>query len=167
GDRGLPQVEDELLDRAEELRARVADPALRLRRDPEHEAQPEPVHAADQPLRIREPMTVEPERADAGLPRVVDQDPPERDLRGAESRDVLEHLRGSVVDVAPLDQRELARRRHGGASGVTLVEGERVREVAGVQILVEARAPHAHLGALVERREGALRLITEAAAAAT
>src|SRR5439155_10530359 len=102
--------------------------------------QAEPVHAADQRLRVRKTMMVELERADARLPRVVDEDPPEGNLRGAESRDVFEHLRGSVVDVAPLDQRELARRRHGAASGVTLVEGERVREVAGVEILVEARA---------------------------
>src|SRR5207249_2018293 len=89
-DRRLSQIEDELLERTEELGARIADPALRLRRDPEHEAQSESVHAVDQPSRIREPMTVELERADAGLPRVVDEDPSERNLRGAESRDVFE-----------------------------------------------------------------------------
>src|SRR5262249_3953935 len=62
--RRLEEVDDELLDRTEELRARVADVALRLWRDPEHEPQTAAVHLVDQSLRVGEAVRVEGERAD-------------------------------------------------------------------------------------------------------
>ena len=125
------------------------------------------MHLPDERARVGEPAPVEDERADAALPRVVDEHPAERDLRRPQACDVLEDLRRPVVDVAPLDQRELARRRHDRPAGVVLVRGERVGEVARVEVLVETVRLHAHLGPLRQCREEALRHVAEAAAAAS
>ena len=82
------------------------------------------------PARVREQRRVERELPVAALPRVVEQNPADRDLRRLEPVDVLEHLTGPVDDVAPLDQLELRRGRHDRHPGLALVVGERLLERA-------------------------------------
>ena len=142
----------------------VAVGAGREWRHPEHEADAARVHGADQAGGVGKPARVEGELPVAGLPGVVDENPPDRDLRGLQAGDVLEHLVGAGHDVAPLDQGELGGRRHGGPARVGLVVGEGLGQRADVEALVEPRRLDADLGAVGQRRELARGLRADLAA---
>ncbi len=79
---------------------------------------------------------------------------------------VLEQVLGAGYLVAPLDERELGRRRHRRKADIGDVGRLHLGGEAGVDVLVELRPFHTDLDAVHERWEGARRHTAEAAAGA-